>query len=161
MTALFLGRLQPLHLGHMTLINKALAENDELIIALGSSNEDRTKSNPFTIDERKQTIESSLNGNYRIIEVPDVNNDDEWMKILLSKAKFDCVYTGSPLTKKLFLSYGYKVIEGDFSVNASGTYIRELMLADDERWKNLVPSGALKFLEKIGAEKIIKEANKK
>ena len=31
----FLSRMQPLHLGHIGMINKALSENDKVIILIG------------------------------------------------------------------------------------------------------------------------------
>ena len=49
---LFIGRFQPFHLGHLKDIKRAIQEVDELVIGVGSSNEECTKENPFTVEER-------------------------------------------------------------------------------------------------------------
>ena len=57
---LFIGRFQPFHLGHLQDIKDALKEVDELLIGIGSSNEERTKENPFTVNERVKMADSVL-----------------------------------------------------------------------------------------------------
>ncbi len=56
----FIGRFQPLHFGHLRTIEKALAEVDELVIVVGSACSARSLRNPFTANERRSMIESSL-----------------------------------------------------------------------------------------------------
>ena len=54
--ALLIMRIQPLHNGHTQLIYKALMENDKVIVILGSSQEKRTKRNPFSTPERMNML---------------------------------------------------------------------------------------------------------
>jgi len=43
----FLSRMQPLHIGHLGIIDKVLAENDKLLILIGSANKKGTVRNPI------------------------------------------------------------------------------------------------------------------
>jgi bifunctional NMN adenylyltransferase/nudix hydrolase len=56
----FIGRFQPLHLGHLETIERALTEVDELVIIIGSARTARNLRNPFTADERREMIEIAL-----------------------------------------------------------------------------------------------------
>jgi bifunctional NMN adenylyltransferase/nudix hydrolase len=56
----FIGRFQPLHAGHLSTIERALTEVDELVIVIGSARTARNLRNPFTADERRAMIESAL-----------------------------------------------------------------------------------------------------
>lgn len=59
MKALFIGRFQPFHSGHLDAI-KQISE-DEIIIGVGSSQYSGTEDNPHSFEERKKMIERSLN----------------------------------------------------------------------------------------------------
>jgi len=54
--ALFIGRFQPLHNGHLVLLRQALATAPRVIVVLGSSFQARTPKNPFTWEERAELI---------------------------------------------------------------------------------------------------------
>lgn len=56
--ALFIGRFQPFHLGHLDAI-KQISEN-EIIIGIGSSQYSNTEENPYDFDTRKKMIEKTL-----------------------------------------------------------------------------------------------------
>ena len=49
---LLVGRLQPIHDGHMDVISRILAEVDEVIIGIGSAQLSHTLKDPFTAGER-------------------------------------------------------------------------------------------------------------
>jgi hypothetical protein len=74
--------MQPLHLWHQKIITESLSNNDITFIFLWSSwiiNEN----NPFSDLERKQFIENIfLNNNkpYTIINLPDNDSDEKWVK---------------------------------------------------------------------------------
>lgn len=44
-----LSRCQPLHNGHIEMINKALLENDKALFIIGSADKSYTERNPFSI----------------------------------------------------------------------------------------------------------------
>ncbi|MCF6766049.1 bifunctional nicotinamide-nucleotide adenylyltransferase/Nudix hydroxylase [Thiotrichales bacterium 19S3-7] len=56
----FIGRFQPLHTGHLHVINHALTQCQKLILLVGSSNRARSIRNPFSFKERKQMILADL-----------------------------------------------------------------------------------------------------
>ncbi len=82
----FLSRMQPLHIGHIGMIRKALAENDRVIILIGSSNKEGTVRNPMGVRIRRKILDEALleefskNELERIIvkELPDWSSEDDF-----------------------------------------------------------------------------------
>jgi len=64
MNGLLIGRFQPFHNGHLEAVIFALSKVEKLYVGIGSSNKDHEKRNPFTADERKSMISSSVDGNF-------------------------------------------------------------------------------------------------
>lgn len=71
----FLARMQPVHNAHLWLVNKALEENDKVLIVLGSENKVDMLRNPYDINLRKQMLRECLtaeqNEKLDIITLPD------------------------------------------------------------------------------------------
>ena len=141
---LILGRFQPFHLGHLRLIEAVNDDNLEPIICIGSAQEGRTKDNPFTTEERRIMVEavvSRLDCEYRIYEIPDVNNNDLYVSHLETFVPdFDTVYSGNSLVLKLFKAAGYRIVMPEM-VNRDvweGAAIRQAMMVGDE-WETAVP----------------------
>jgi pantetheine-phosphate adenylyltransferase len=61
--AVFPGSFDPITLGHVSIIQKALPVFDEIIVAIGTNAE---KKYMFTADQRKDWIEASFQGNNKI-----------------------------------------------------------------------------------------------
>jgi bifunctional NMN adenylyltransferase/nudix hydrolase len=79
----FIGRFQPFHLGHQSVVEKAFQKTNKLIILIGSAHRPRCTRNPWSFDERERMIRSTLSAehNKRIIIAPimdAVYNDDLW-----------------------------------------------------------------------------------
>src|SRR3990167_5468874 len=53
----YIGRFQPLHLGHESVVRKALTFAKRVLIIIGSADSPRTPKNPFTFMERLEMIE--------------------------------------------------------------------------------------------------------
>ena len=114
MRGLLVGRFQPLHKGHLSVIREVLRKSDELIIVIGSAEEAHTDKNPFTAGERYQMILSSLTEEERrrvlIVPIRDVNRYSVWVNHVESYVPpFDEVYSNSDLTRSLFKQAGYAV----------------------------------------------------
>ena len=114
MRALYIGRFQPFHNGHLKILQKLIKKYDEIIIGIGSSQYSNTLENPFTSEERKLMIIKSLEeidiNNYRIVEIPDIHNYPKWVSHVVSIiTDFDVVISNNPLTKRLFSKRGYIV----------------------------------------------------
>ena len=56
----FIGRFQPLHLGHEHVIRDALERVAKLIVLVGSANVARDPRNPFTFEEREHMLRGSF-----------------------------------------------------------------------------------------------------
>lgn len=56
----FIGRFQPVHIGHIEVITTALSQAQFVTILIGSSNQPRTSKNPWTYLEREDMIMESL-----------------------------------------------------------------------------------------------------
>jgi adenylylsulfate kinase len=73
--AMFIGRWQPLHLGHKEMFKQALNEGKNILICVreGEVNE----KNPFTAEQVKENIESSYasffkHGKVKVMVIPDI-----------------------------------------------------------------------------------------
>ncbi|HSA97781.1 MAG TPA: nicotinamide-nucleotide adenylyltransferase [Candidatus Nitrosotenuis sp.] len=158
MIGLLIGRFQPFHLGHLDAVKFALSIVDELLIGIGSSNKFNEKRNPFTADERRQMIESSLDeatlGKVRIHYIPDMNDHEKWTyQIDEIVPKYDVVFSNDEFTHTLFGKRGIKIISVPLKQREvlSGTDIR-VRIRDGMDWFGLVPEGTKKVLLKINAK---------
>ena len=152
MNGLLIGRFQPFHLGHLEALQFALSIVDKLWVGLGSSNKSIEKNNPFSAEERKEMILSSIDDSMKnkitIYFIPDVDNHVKWIeKIDTIVPKFDIVFSNDPLTDHLYSKRTVQVISIPFlnRDTLSGTNIRNSIL-NDQKWKNFVPEGTKNFL---------------
>jgi len=51
-----IGRFQPVHAGHVELIQKAKAKADNVLVLVGSANRSRSQRNPFSVEERLEML---------------------------------------------------------------------------------------------------------
>jgi len=162
MNGLLIGRFQPFHLGHLDALEFALTKVDKLWIGLGSSNIPAQKNNPFSAEQRKEMILSSIDDSIKekisIYFIPDLDNHVKWIeKIDTIVPKFDIVFSNDELTEHLYSKRSVKVIKIPFlkREKLSGTNIRNLIISD-QKWEDLVPEGTKKFLEKTSAKDYLK-----
>jgi nicotinamide-nucleotide adenylyltransferase len=162
MNGLLIGRFQPFHLGHLEALHFALSKVDNLWLGLGSSNKSIEKSNPFSAEERKKMILSSINDSMKnkitIYFIPDVDNHVKWIeKIDTIVPKFDIVFSNDTLTDHLYSKRTVKVISIPFlnRNTLSGTNIRNL-ITSNQKWENFVPEGTKNFLINFGVKEHLK-----
>ena len=81
--AFVIGRFQPVHKGHLELL-EACKEFDKVIIMFGSSNESRTKKNPLTFEERAVLMTAALPTDIskKAVAVPLADNES-WIRLHL------------------------------------------------------------------------------
>jgi len=162
MRALFVGRFQPLHLGHIKAILE-ISKKYDVVVVVGSAQESYTFTNPFTAGERIEmliTEENLKNLDLTVIPVPDINNHALWVKYILSLTpKFDVVYTRNPLTKILFEKEGFEVKEQKIYKDRnkkiySGTNVRnEIFNKKEKEWKKMVSKSTYKFIKMVNGDK--------
>jgi len=83
---LFIGRLNPPHIWHIQIIEKALKENNQVLVLLWSpilSDEN----NPLNFEQRKELLENKFNNKLIIKEILDTDSDIDWVKSILEKIK--------------------------------------------------------------------------
>ena len=135
---------------------------DKLWVGLGSSNKPPTKNNPFSAEERKEMILSSIDDSIKekisIYFIPDLDNHMKWIeKIDTIVPKFDIVFSNDELTKHLYSKRDVQVLSIPFLRRdvLSGTNIRDLIISDQD-WSDLVPDGTKNFLIKNNAKERLK-----
>lgn len=164
MRGIFIGRFQPLHKGHVSIIEAALEEVDELVIGIGSAELSFTPKDPFTAGERMEMLMALVKERVwqdRIVMIPirDVNRYSIWVSHVASLCPgIDVVFSNNPLTVRLFEEAGYevrstKLVERD---NYAGIRVRE-RIRDEESWEELLPGPVKKVLEDLGGVRRIKE----
>lgn len=166
---LLIGRMQPVHKGHINVIKDTLKEVDELIIGIGSSDKSHTNSNPFTGGERilmltKTLRESQIDpSRYYIIPLEDISCNSLWVgHVKMLTPPFDKVYSGNSLVQQLFEEENINVIQPPLfnRTEYSGTEVRKRIL-NNENWEELVPSAVIKVINEIKGTQRIQKLNKK
>ena len=158
MNGLLIGRFQPFHKGHLSAVNFGLSKVENLWIGIGSSNKSYEKKDPFTADERKEMITSSLDSEslkrIKVFYVPDIGDHERWTYHVDSIVpKYDVVFSNDDFTLSLYKKRGIQVTEVPLLQRdmISGTKIRELILQGKD-WSSLVPEGTKNVLLKINAK---------
>ncbi len=81
-TAVIIGRWQPFHLGHETLLNAALATSERVVVVICAAFRARESRNPFTWQERQAMVQACLTGadlaRVRFLPVRDYFDDERW-----------------------------------------------------------------------------------
>ena len=160
---ILIGRMQPVHNGHIQVINKILEEVDEIIIGIGSAQLSHELKNPFTAGERilmmnQALAESDIDpGRYYIIPMEDINFNAIWAShVKMMTPPFSIVYSGNSLVKQLFKEDGIEVRQPPLydRLHLSGTEVRRRIL-EDENWQELVPKATADLIAEInGVERL-------
>ena len=166
--ALFVGRFQPFHYGHLHAIQTILKECDELVLVVGSAQMSHEPDNPFTAGERIEMIRAALNAagvptdRYMVIPIPDAPAHRVWVSAVESQTpRFDTVYTNQSLTRRLLIEAGYEVkrIEMFERGKYEATEIRCRIL-EAEDWSDLVPPEVYRIVQEIDGENRIRDLAK-
>jgi len=164
MRGLIIGRFQPFHLGHLDLVRQALAECDEVIIGVTSSQFNYIQKDPFTAGERIEMIRSALLesdidiAQCIILGIENQPNNALWASYLGTMLpKFELVYSGNEYATMLLADAGYSTAAPKLLDRAiySSTRIRR-MIANDRSWEQLVPSAVCRMILEIDGSSRIK-----
>ena len=156
MRALFIGRFQPFHNGHMELVRSIKEEYEAVIIGIGSAQYSHTIDNPFTAGERHLMISRAMAEagihNYYLVPIEDLHRNAIWVPHVESIAPpFDVVYANNPLTRRLFEERGYEVKRYPLYRRHvySGADIRRRIM-HNLPWEHLVPPAVAATIKEIG-----------
>lgn len=159
----FIGRFSPFHKGHLEILKQALKIAETAIVVIGSASAPRSIRNPWSFQERKRMIETSLNYEelvrVKFIDINDyIYNTNRWLSVLQQKISqetndsekvaligFESDETSFYL--KLFPQYKY--IEHGTKYNFHATNIRDNYFSNKHDYKEMAPDGTVNFLEKF------------
>lgn len=151
----YIGRFQPYHNGHQSVLERIASWVDEIVIGVGSAQADHEVENPFTAGERVLMITRSLEGldcRYYVIPIEDIRRNALWVAHVISMVPpFDLVFASNPLVVQLFTEAEIPVTSPAMHEREthSGTEIRRRMLAG-EPWEHLVPPAVSDVIAEIG-----------
>lgn len=154
--ALFIGRFQPFHNGHLYSLNKCLEIADKAIVVVAKSNVSGTENDPWDYRLRKTMVCSVIRALkiedkiVKIVSCPDNPSDQVWLREIKKRTgKFDVVVSNNDWVLSIFREAGYRVHESGLHnrEELEGVKIREMMRKGDEGWKNRVPVEILDILK--------------
>ena len=148
---IIVGRFQTLHMGHEYMIRMAQALCDEVLIFIGSSQEEGTEKNPFSYELRKELLTTVFKDSIMIYPLPDigVGNNGHWGDYVIENAvkacgkKPDLLISGKEARRRDW----FDGIEGltiselyvPKSIDISASEMRDFFLSDDKKsWKRYV-----------------------
>jgi bifunctional NMN adenylyltransferase/nudix hydrolase len=81
--AVFIGRFEPFHLGHLAILQRALALSARVVVLVGSAEAPRSAKNPWSFSERAVMIKAALGGDAaRVTTLPlrdHLYNENAWL----------------------------------------------------------------------------------
>ncbi len=170
----FIGRFQPFHLAHKETVDIALRQSQQVILALGSAQNERNIKNPFLAQEREQMILSNYNEadqkRIKFVHVIDVYNDVKWVKLVTTLIESmisptDQVGLIGHLKDEssyyLQLFPNWKMVELESLKNAiSATPLREAYYRGEIQAQYL-PQGTIDFLQQFQQTDVYRQLQQK
>ena len=105
--AVFIGRFQPFHLGHLSALKWIAARSFMVVVAIGSAQKSFEPENPFTAKERAGMIRGQLRAaglarKCAVVQVTDINDNGRWAAhVDASVPRYNVVYSNNALVKSL------------------------------------------------------------
>jgi nicotinamide-nucleotide adenylyltransferase len=154
----YIGRFQPYHNGHQSVLERIAREVDEIVIGVGSAQLSHELENPFTAGERVLMITRSLEDleiPVYVIPIEDLQRNALWVSHVRSMTPpFDVIYSNNPLVIQLCAEAGCTVLSTEMHKRDthSGTSIRTLIL-QGKPWEHLVPPAVVRVIDEIDGVK--------
>lgn len=160
--ALFIGRFQPFHNGHMKAIEDIAGQSDRIAIVVAGPIKPDAK-NPFSFGERKDMIALAMQSkgirSFSVSELCDVNDDRIWTDAIAELGHFDVAYSRNPWTFRCLKKAGIFVVKHEFyeRYKNCGREIRKRIMLG-KRWESLVPPAVFGYVIKINGEQRIRKS---
>jgi len=167
--AVFIGRFQPFHVGHLFAIREGLRLADRVIVIVGDTGGPRGLKNPFTVGERYEMILQALDPEERkrvsYNSVIDHPSDTEWAANVQRLVRFDSEYGDKVILighdkdetsfylkmfpQWKFVDTGYEDNDG-LLLRYDATQIRKLIYTDHLHYaRGILPEGVLSYLARL------------
>lgn len=155
-TALFIGRFQPFHLGHLSVLKDLKAKGfDRVIIGIGSSQYSNTNNNPLSCDERTKIIETVITNFINeipfciIVPIEDIHDDINWVKHVNNSVSesYDMVVSGNSWVTELFSLAGIKTQNVNTTIAITGSEIRDKIRNKKGGWQKYIHPSVCAFIE--------------
>ncbi|CAO3435638.1 bifunctional nicotinamide-nucleotide adenylyltransferase/Nudix hydroxylase [Azospirillum endophyticum] len=167
----FVGRFRPFHLGHLTVMQRALSLGRYLVVLVGSSRQARSHRNPFRFEEVRSCILGAFSPDEReritVLPLIDRYNDLEWIRDVQAAVHGVVVQHHRPADGsapvvglighskdhssyylRMFPQWG--AVECENCQGISATPIRDAYFADAaaalETWKDALPANVAAFM---------------
>ena len=172
----YIGRFQPYHKGHHSIVEAMKEQCEHIIIGLGSAQEEGTERNPFGTALRTKMIYDSNYSNYNIRVIPIYDrpgpaNDYRWGDYVMHQVKEatgivpDVIFEGEEVERESwFANTGLPIVRIPRTIlPVSGTQIREILRSPDyynDVWDYL-PGGNMRNVSEMNKiMRRIENANK-
>lgn len=114
MRCVVLGRFQPFHLGHASLVRAAIkhAQGDEVVVAIGSSQAEWEADNPWTADERQAMVlgwAEASGFDVKVVQIEDINDPPNWVNHATKVHGEGVLITSDGPTASLYREAGWNV----------------------------------------------------
>jgi len=130
----FIGRFQPFHYGHASVILEGLKQARHVIVLIGSADSARTWRNPFTFDERAKLVHDWFN-------MEGINEHFQWANQKGARVEADaCGTTNGRLVILPLNDYTYQDNEW---MQAVQTTVDSAIRAKERGWKDYPPKVGL------------------
>ena len=154
MRGFVIGRFQPFHLGHRSVVEHIAKEVDELVVGIGSAGDSHTINDPFTAGERIMMITKTLVDldlvTY-VVPIEDLERNSVWVSHVQSMSPdFEVAYSNNPLVIQLFEEAGVEVRQSPMFNRESleGSDIRAGMI-EGNGWRGRVPEAVAEVIDEI------------
>lgn len=161
----FIGRMQPPHVGHIDQIQRALDNCDKVVIVFGSSRSAPSPKNPFSVHDREMMVRNSFPQQHSRLEFVSVNDypysDEVWLTEVQLKvgqvignsglvALFGCKKDESSYYLDLFpqwkREFGEEGIEIIHSTQIRESFFENKLFGFDSDLQKKLPKATLDFL---------------
>jgi nicotinamide-nucleotide adenylyltransferase len=159
-TALYIGRFQPFHSGHYSVLEQLAQQGfGQVVIGIGSAQYQRTARNPLSAAERRRCIEQTMQARplsvrLCLVEIPDIHDDATWVDhvqdiVYTVATHYDCVVSGNDWVQRLFVAAGQPVAPVHPSIAITGTQLRHWVRTRHSAWRNYVTEAVADWIEPI------------
>ena len=170
-TAYVIGRFQPFHIGHQSLVNHAFSVADRVVICLGDTGGIRSFRDPWTPEERESMIRACYpevpEWKLQFVTIYDYPyNDDEWAMYVrgairtFTKESDENILVGMDKDHTSFYLHMFPEMKQELfesSIKLDATEIRRLIFSGNQKYRDFILPESYKRLRIAFKNRIFEE----